>query len=207
MKTGFDDRAKNWDNDPKRVERAKVFFNEIINNVKINKSMTALEYGSGTGLLSFLFQPYFKKIILCDSSDGMLEVLRNKIKEQKVNNMFPEKADFIHDNNVITEKVDIIYTLMTLHHIIDINKILLYFYKLINKKGYLCIADLVQEDGSFHSDFTYFKGHNGFDQNELKDLLLKIGFNKVSSRICFNIKKIINDKEKDFPLFLMIAEK
>ena len=49
----FDDEAKDWDNDPKKTERAIIFAKEIIDFINPDKTMNALEFGCGTGLLSF----------------------------------------------------------------------------------------------------------------------------------------------------------
>ncbi len=183
MKLDYNKQAKTWDDDPKKIERAKIFSHEISNSININNSMIGLEYGCGTGLLSFFLQPFFKKLLLCDTSDGMLEVLTKKIQSQNISNMFPVKSDLLKENT-IKEKVNIIYTLMTLHHIPDLNKILTEFYNIIEDDGYLYIADLDKEDGTFHAKFTDFKGHSGFNQENLEKLLLDVGFVNVTSKIC-----------------------
>ena len=43
---------------------------------------------------------------------------------------------------------------MTLHHIPDTNGILNKFHALLEPNGYLLVADLEKEDGSFHTDGT-----------------------------------------------------
>ena len=74
-------------------------------------------------------------------------------------------------------------------------------------KGFLCIADLVKEDGSFHAHHKDFDGHNGFDKDELNGTLLKSGFQVVYYKECFVIEKEVAGKIKKYPLFLMIGEK
>ncbi|MCK5208209.1 MAG: methyltransferase domain-containing protein, partial [Cyclobacteriaceae bacterium] len=101
---------------------------------------------------------------------------------------------------------DVIYTLMTLHHIPDVNNIVKVFNSILKRGGYLCIADLVKEDGSFHSDHDNFDGHNGFDRNELSITLSNNGFNVEYYKICFEIVKEFDDKNKKYPLFLMICK-
>ena len=54
--TNFDERAKDWDSDPKKVERARVVAEAIRAAIPLSKEITALEYGCGTGLLSFALQ-------------------------------------------------------------------------------------------------------------------------------------------------------
>jgi ubiquinone/menaquinone biosynthesis C-methylase UbiE len=104
-------------------------------------------------------------------------------------------------------KFDIVYNSMVLHHIHDTESIIKNFYKLINKDGYLCIVDLNEEDGSFHKEFPDFDGHNGFNQDDLKNILINAGFKDVESHTFFNDKKVIEDQIIDYSLFLMKARK
>lgn len=71
--------------------------------------------------------------------------------------------------------------------------------------GFLCIADLFKEDGSFHGNGL--TGHTGFDPEELKSKMENIGFASVKYEECFAVKKIIDSKEKIFPLFLMTGKR
>jgi hypothetical protein len=72
--------------------------------------------------------------------------------------------------------------------------------------GFLVIADLYPEDGSFHGDG--FEVHNGFDPEELKDMLLKVGFRNVVFEFCYSMQRILADgTSKTFPIFLIVASK
>ncbi|UZQ49991.1 hypothetical protein [Clostridium kluyveri] len=48
---------------------------------------------------------------------------------------------------------------MELHHLIDIRTTLKKLYEMIIDTGYLCIVELVEDDGSFHKLEKDFKGH------------------------------------------------
>ena len=76
--TDFDSRAKDWDEAPGRVERANAVAAAIREQVRLSQTMTALEYGCGTGLLSFALQEELGPITLADSSNGMLDVVRDE---------------------------------------------------------------------------------------------------------------------------------
>lgn len=200
----FDEKALTWDSDPRRIERARAVAAEIKSFVPCLKSMGGMEYGCGTGLLSFELQPFLKSIVMADNSEGMLKVLEEKIKNSDICNMSPRYADLTQTG--MQESFDIIYTLMSLHHIVDIEKIIMAFNKLLNSSGYLCIADLVEEDGSFHG--KGFVGHKGFNKDILTGILGKYGFKTVRWKLCYdNIKKYDDGSEKIFPLFLLIAQK
>ncbi len=85
----FDEMALTWDNGPRRVERAKIVANEITKVISNLDRMKGLEYGCGTGLLSFNLQSSLKHMTLADSSQGMLSVLKQKIENAKFYNMDP----------------------------------------------------------------------------------------------------------------------
>ena len=93
---------------------------------------------------------------------------------------------------------------MTLHHVCNIDSILGKFYSLLSKGGYLAIADLYKEDGSFHGEG--FNGRNGFDVEELSAKLKKHGFREIAHKQCYILKKSIAPVElREFPIFLMTA--
>jgi ubiquinone/menaquinone biosynthesis C-methylase UbiE len=91
--TNFDERAKDWDSDPKKVERARVVADEIRKTVPLSREMNAFEYGCGTGLLSFALQEDLGQITLADTSQGMLDVLAEKVSAAGVTNMHPVRLD------------------------------------------------------------------------------------------------------------------
>ena len=182
----FDNKAKNWDGVPGRAERANAVAAAIREQVRLSKTMTALEYGCGTGLLSFALQRELGAITLADSSTGMLEVLKEKIARGGIINMASLRLDLAADP-LPAERFNLVYTLMTLHHIPDTAKILASFYSLLQPGGVLCIFD----------------GHNGFDRKELGKELEKAGFNKVRFTTCYTLMK----DGRPYPLFLSVAEK
>lgn len=202
----FDKQAKNWDNDPMKAKRAEIFAREIRNYTHPKTTWNALEFGCGTGLLSYQLKDDFKTITLADNSKGMIDVLKNKIEKQSLTNFKPLLIDLLKEDLNIG-KFNVVYMLMTLHHILDLNKVAKIFHSLIKTDGYLCIADLVQEDGSFHANIPSFEGHNGFDKNQLSELLINSGFKIEYYEICYVIEKKINSKIKKYPLFLMICKK
>ena len=202
--TDFDLIAKEYDSVPRRIERARAVAEAIKTNLHLSPPMKAFEYGCGTGLLSLELQPYLGHITLADSSPGMLAVLEGKIKSSGIQNMTPLRLDLSTDP-LPQERYHLIYTLMTLHHIPDYGRVLKSFYALLANKGYLCIADLDKEDGSFHR--AGYEGHKGFDRDELGGQLSRLGFLKIRFTTCYQMTKEVETGIKTFTLFLMIAEK
>ena len=203
--TNFDERAKDWDSDPDKVLRARVVADAIRKVVPLSNEMKALEYGCGTGLLSFALQSDLGEITLADTSQGMLDVLREKIIAAGVTNMHPVRLDLSSDP-LPAEKYDLTYSLLTLHHLHDVKKMFVKFYDLLVPKGYLLAADLDKEDGSFHTDGTT-DVHLGFDRDELQRIVEQTGFGNISFSTAYKIKKITGNEERTFPVFLMTAQK
>ena len=198
----FDVKARSWDDDPVKRERARVIAEAIKASVPLNDTMSALEYGCGTGLLSFALRPSLGSIILADSSEGMLEVLRDKLRSSGISTMRPVALDLAVEP-LPDERVDLIYSAMTLHHVPDTDQLLGRFRALLNPAGILCIADLDQEDGSFHG--PEFTGHKGFDRQELAAKASRAGFREIRFSTVFALEKEVAGTRRVFPVFLMVA--
>jgi ubiquinone/menaquinone biosynthesis C-methylase UbiE len=203
--TNFDEEAKTWDASPLHVARANAVAAAIQNRLPLRPSMRAMEYGSGTGLLSFALRAGVGHITLADSSPGMLAVLTEKIAAHGADDtMRPLRLDLATDPTP-NERFQLIYSLMTLHHISDTGKILRDFCTLLNPGGWLCIADLDQEDGSYHG--PDFGGHAGFNREALAAEARQAGLGNIAFSTVFHMPKVVAGRKKDFPLFLMSAQK
>ena len=200
--TDFDARAATWDDDPTKVERAQAVADEIVARVPLARAMRALEYGCGTGLLSFMLRGRLGDITLADVSAGMLAVAARKIADAGDASMRAVNLDYFVDP-VHTAAFDVIYSLMTLHHIPDTAGILQRFRKALAEPGYLCIADLDAEDGSFHG--AGFDGHLGFDRAELAAKARRAGFASVEFTTAHTMTKAVGSSRRTFPIFLMVA--
>ena len=202
--THFDSKARQWDDNPIFKERGLKIADAIRKTLPLNKHMSALDYGCGTGLLSFPLKDELGAILAADSSSGMLDVLAGKIAAQGVSNMTPVKLDLLVDP-LPAQRFDLIVTSMTLHHVPDTDHILRIFHGLLNPGGYLCIADLDQEDGSFHGPEVDV--HHGFDRTELGQRAVQAGFADVQFQTVFSIAKERESGTRDYPVFLMTARR
>ncbi len=199
----FDIKAAGWDANPMHWERSKAIADEITNLIPLSKVWTALEYGAGTGITSFLLKDQLKEITLMDNSAEMVRVMNEKIASSKVKNLKALNFDLEH-TDYYGGKFDLIFTQMVLHHVTDVESIIKKFSKLLNPGGYLAIADLIEEDGSFHGEGFY--GHRGFNIEKLSEILLKNQFSNISHKTCFVIdRKISEGLTKQFDVFLLIA--
>lgn len=201
----FDIKAAGWDDNPMHLQRAEIIAKNILESVPVKTDWTALEYGAGTGITSFFLKNHLKEIIMMDSSQEMVKAMEKKIRNEKTENLKPILYDLLKQEWA-GQKFDLVFTQMVLHHIDNTELILTRFRNIINDGGYLAIADLYPEDGSFHG--KGFTGHNGFNPEELKIILKNKDFDKVTYRTCFTINKKISDNEsKKYDLFLMTAVK
>jgi 2-polyprenyl-3-methyl-5-hydroxy-6-metoxy-1,4-benzoquinol methylase len=199
----FDIKAAGWDDNPMHWDRSRVIADEITNLIPLNKDWSALEYGAGTGISSFLLRDKLKEITLMDNSAEMVRVTNEKIESSKVKNLKALNFDLEH-NDYNHGKFDLIFTQMVLHHVTDVDSIIKRFSKLLNPGGYIAIADLYEEDGSFHGE--NFNGHRGFSPENLSALLSFEGFKDISHRKCFVIKRqTTENRTKDFDIFLLTA--
>jgi hypothetical protein len=77
---------------------------------------------------------------------------------------------------------------------------------MLNPGGYTVIADLYEEDGSFHGEG--FTGHNGFNIDSLTELLTRNHFGGITHKTCFVIDRKISETEtKKFEVFIMTGKK
>ena len=152
--------------------------------------------------MSFALQTDLGQLTLADSSPGMLAVLEEKITAANAGNLRPLPLDLSHDP-LPAARYDLIYTLMTLHHVADVDRLLRDFQALLRPGGWLGIADLDQEDGSFHG--PGFTGHHGFDREALRAQLVDAGFDGVDFSTCYLMKKATDQDTREYPLFLAVA--
>ncbi|MBE0667263.1 MAG: class I SAM-dependent methyltransferase, partial [Bacteroidales bacterium] len=143
----FDGKAADWDKNPMHWDRSVAITDQIKQLIPLNSQMTALEFGAGTGIASFLLKDHLKEITLMDSSSEMVKVMDQKIRASGVKNLKTLNCD-LEQQEYKDEMFDLIFTQMVLHHVGDIRNIIIKFHDLLNPGGYLAIADLYPEDGS-----------------------------------------------------------
>ena len=199
----FDIKAADWDKNPMHRDRSEAIVMEIRKRISLNSNMTAMEYGAGTGIASFLLSGNLKEITLIDNSSEMVRIMNEKIESSGVKNLKVLNFDLEH-NDYKAGKFDFIFTQMVLHHVDNIGAMVNKFSGLLNSGGFLAIADLYQEDGSFHGEG--FTGHNGFDPEMFSDFLRKNHFSNITHSPCFVIERKISENEtKQYDVFLLTA--
>ncbi|WP_193114361.1 class I SAM-dependent DNA methyltransferase [Sulfurimonas marina] len=193
----FDKRAENWDKGDIRVNGAKVIADAIENKFVLSDNMVLMDFGVGTGLLGFEIAKKVQKVYGVDTSKGMLDKLEEK-------NTPEVSIEAIHQDiveNPLDMKFHGLISSMTLHHVEDLTKFFQTVKENLHEGGFLAIADLESEDGTFHSDNTGVY-HFGFEKDALCKIVENCGFKNVS----FENINTINKPHRDFGVFLLSAE-
>jgi predicted TPR repeat methyltransferase len=205
-KRDFDTVADTWDEEPRRVKLAQEITAAVRSEVPLNGEMDALDYGCGSGLVTLGVRPFVRHITGADSSRGMLEVLEKKVRTQGLSNV---EACFIDPENPepLTGSYDLIISSMTLHHVPDVPALLAGFAQILNPGGWLALADLETEDGSFH-DNPAGVYHHGFARGFLRDEFTANGLVAVSIVTASTVnKQDQNGNSHSFPVILAVGRK
>lgn len=201
----FDEKAQTWDSED-RALRAVAIAGEIEAAITGETYHKALEFGCGTGLVSFNLQHLLREMVLVDNSTEMIRVLKTKIQSSGIRNMTANTMD-IMNGDPLPGRYDFVYTSMALHHIPDTRKLLHIFSEHMDEDGLLCIVDLMEEDGSFHKTESDFTGHNGFNPEHLKTFLEKSGFKDITSKTFYEGAKKSEEGDIPYSLFLITAKR
>jgi SAM-dependent methyltransferase len=203
MENSFDIRASTWDENPRRIKLVEDISEIIIRDMPLFKTSRILDYGCGTGLLGYKLIDHVEEVTFCDTSDGMLEQVRQKQAVFGYRNVTIVKADLLQEP--IPGKFDFIFSMLVLHHVDNIVELTKRFSNLLIPGGVFCWIDLDKEDGSFHGDDII--PHFGFQREESEKILLNSGLDTFFYTSELFIEKEINGGLKQFPLFILAARK
>jgi ubiquinone/menaquinone biosynthesis C-methylase UbiE len=202
----FHQAASTWDDRPVHWERSEAIAKLIKEKTVLKPEMTALEFGAGTGILSYLLKDEFSHIVLMDNTPEMLTMIDEKIENLGITNFETLLFD-LEKKPYHYRLFDVIFTQMAMHHVTNIPLVIERFAEMLKPEGYLAIADLYPEDGSFHAGGIPAV-HNGIDTTQLCEDIKQAGFIHCHSEWCFTVKRTMEDGSvKEFPIFLTIAQK
>ena len=192
----FDKRAEGWDKGNVQVDGAKIIANAIRKKIQLHDKMQLIDFGTGTGLLGFDIATSVEKVHGVDTSSKMLEKLEAKNTDKL--NIRAYCQDII--KKPLKEKFDGLISSMTLHHIENLQEFFTTISNTLTADGFIAIADLAKEDGTFHSDNAGVF-HFGFDETELCRVVEECGFKDIKFETINTIKKT----QRDFGVFLLTA--
>ena len=204
----FNREALQWDENPRRRALAQAVAQAIIAAVKPAKTMRALEFGCGTGLVTLEVAPLVRSVSAIDTSSEMLAVLSQKIHNAPGATIETTCLDLSQSSDFTTQherSFELIYSSMTLHHIDDTSGFLDKISNLLSPGGVVALADLDHEDGSFHDD-PLEKVHHGFDRTALAVQLQAAGLDHISFETIYTLEKVNSSGVTDsYPIFLVTA--
>lgn len=195
----FDERASTWDDAPHRVERARVAARLIGERVTIGPETRLLDFGAGTGLLAQHLAAHVGAIMLVEPSEGMREVLAAKVAADVLPGAEVLDLDLAASDPPSDLACDLVASVMAFHHVADIPGALHRLRSLLPVGGHLCIVDLEEEDGSYHS--PDFSGHRGIARGMLASALQAAGFGAPTFDHAYTIEK----RGREYPLFLAVG--
>ena len=201
----FDAIAVDWDDSPGRRAQAAGVADAIAAAVPLDAHWQALEYGCGTGLVGAALAPQLQHLLACDVSPGMLAVLAEKARAAGLDHLQTRVLDLTREP-APAERFDLIFSSMTLHHIPDVPALLHILHGMLKPGGWLALADLDAEDGSFHRPDVPGVMHHGFDRAALQAELRAAGYSEVSARTAHTVTKTAADgRVRQYPVFLITA--
>jgi len=203
----FDKAAETWEEKPARLELAAAIAKAISEEVPLTPEMEIMDFGCGTGLIARALAPRVRLITAADTSAQMLAVLEAKAKETGLEGINPLLLDETYGTHGGVA-YDAIVSGMVLHHIEDILELVAQLAQWCRPGGWLALADLEPEDGSFHQDPTGVV-HHGIDPAWLADQLEPLDFTIRSTRRAHTIRRppAEGTPATDYPVFLLAAQR
>lgn len=206
MASRFDESAAQWDNNPARVDLARAVGAAIGRAIPLQTDWRVLDFGAGTGLLTLNLQPCVGSMVALDSSKGMLEKLTQKLATAGIENV--QTRHWNLEVQPFSEiDFDLVVSSMTLHHLRQVPLVLSRLAALLKPGGWLAVADLDTEDGSFHGDADDVF-HQGFARRQIGEWLTAAGLRQVSINNAHSlIKPSSTGQVREYGVFLATAQK
>lgn len=193
----FAQRAHLYDQNRTRVDNVSQIAHSILERTQLTSAMHVMDFGSGTGLLLERIAPYVGKMTAVDISPAMNRQLL--IKRPNLGCELDILAiNLAHEP--LQVKFDGIISSMTMHHVEHVGAMFATFHALLHEGGFIAIADLDTEDGSFHTeDSGVF--HHGFSREHIVELAQTAGFHQVSIADA----SVVHKPQGNYPVFLLHA--
>lgn len=184
---------------PERIHIAKESADAIREYIGDATSKNAIDFGCGTGLVGMNLLNDFHSVLFLDTSENMINQVRQKISDFDIQNVDTLCFDF--EKEALSDlHVDYIFMAQVLLHIHDVEFVLSRLFDVLNEGGRLLIVDFDKND-KVVSDIV----HNGFDQVELTDIMTKIGYRNIQSKTFYNGSKIFMGQ--DASMFILDSQK
>jgi ubiquinone/menaquinone biosynthesis C-methylase UbiE len=206
MASRFDEAAAQWDNNPARVDLARAVGQAVGRAIPFQPGWRVLDYGAGTGLLTLNLQPRVASLVAVDSSTGMLAQLTQKLAAAAIRNVQARHWD-LEAAPFPEPGFDLVVSSMTLHHLRSVPLVLNRLADLLQPGGWLAVADLDREDGSFHGKANDVF-HHGFGRGQVADWLANAGLTSVAVSDAHSmLKPDSTGQARSYGIFLAVGQK
>ncbi len=194
----FEMMANSYDT-AERVQIAKLSSSAIREYLVDTKSKDAIDFGCGTGLVGMDLLNEFNSMLFLDSSQEMINRTKMKISDSNIMNASTLCFDFETETQVSIH-ADYIFMAQVLLHIRDFESVLSRLYDVLNVGGHLLIVDFNKND-EIVSDLV----HNGFVQEDLANIMLKVGYKDIQTKTFYSGSKIF--MRHDATMFILDSRK
>lgn len=184
---------------PERIQIAKVSSDAIREYIVDAKSKNAIDFGCGTGLVGMNLINDFRSMLFLDTSPNMINQIRQKISNLNIRNADTMCFDF-EKEGLSDLRADYIFMAQVLLHIDDHESVLSRLFDVLNEGGHLVIVDFNKNE-NIVSDIV----HHGFHQDELSDMMTKMGYKNIQSNTFYTGSKIFMGQ--DASMFVLDAQK
>lgn len=184
---------------PERVQIAKVSSDAIRDYLVDAKSKNAIDFGCGTGLVGMNLLNDFHSMLFLDTSPNMINQIKQKISDKNIQNADTLCFDF-EKEGLSDLRADYIFMAQVLLHIDNYEFVLSRLFDVLNEGGHLLIVDFNKNE-NIVTDIV----HNGFHQDELTDMMTKIGYKNIQSKTFYTGSKIFMGQ--DASMFILDAQK
>ena len=172
MTDNFSHKAADWDQ-PSKIAMTDAFVAAMLQKIQPQQSWKAFELGAGTGLVGLQILPLVDSLVMEDTSEAMLGVLRQKLKGD-------EPVEIVHGEifEYTKQDIDFVFSCMAFHHVPDSQAALNHLFKITKTGATVVIGDIRSEDGSFN----YFEKikKKGFENDDLTVKFTNAGLKVLS---------------------------
>lgn len=193
----FEDKAEDWDTRPIPMQISQGVGAAMRASVPFAPDHVVLDFGAGTGLVAGQVASLVQAILAVDISASMLAMLAEK--QELAGKVHPRCQDILSEP--LDERVDGVVSAMAAHHVQDTAGLLRTLFSHTRSGGFLALADLDAEDGTFHPPGIEGVFHAGFERGALATLAVEAGYVEVTFETACEVIK----DGRSYPIFLMTA--
>lgn len=205
----FDDMASTWNDKPDRVERTRIVADRLREVLDFDGVETGLEYGCGTGQLSFAIADLLPLCLLVDTSMEMLKEAERGTVDRKLP-WETERRDFsTHSSDHPEGIADVLFCLQVLHHVDDLETTIINMARALKSRGQIALLDLPKGSSGFHHGTAHDPSDNphldGLDRSEVENLMKAAGFSDITWHDDILLERQTDAETVTYCLFLVTA--